>query len=223
MMVQPLDTRFPKPIQKLWTELHSDVVWLHGRWIIYRQLFGTSKERVDLLNESAGTVTWILQQLLLHDVQLALSKIGDPAGTGAKKNLTLRRLQADLSSAGEAVLTSKLEPLLEQFENSCVSLRDRRNKWIAHSDLATKLAARATPLSGPSRTEIEVALAALRGVMNCVELHYTDSQTAYEQFIMDEDGEHLLMTLARAKRYRDLVAEKKVPKDDLRRHYPRGV
>jgi hypothetical protein len=222
-MPQPLDTRLPVPIQELWAELHSDVVWLHGRWIIYRQLFGTSKERVDLLNESAGTVTWILQQLLLHDVQLALSKIGDPAGTGAKTNLTLRRLQVDLSSAGEVAVANQLEPLLKEFEDSCASLRHRRNKWIAHSDLATKLAARATPLSGPSRTEIETALAALRAVMNCVELHYTESQTAYEHFVMNADGDHLLMALARSKRYRDLVSEGKIAKDDFRRSYPRGV
>lgn len=222
-MPQPVDSRFPASIQELWAELHSDVVWLHGRWIVYRQLFGTSKERVDLLNESAGTVSWILQQLLLDDVQLALSKIGDPAGTGAKTNLTLRRLQVNLSSAGEVALATKLEPFLKGFEDSCVNLRCRRNKWIAHSDLSTKLGARATPLPGPSRTEIEVALEALRGVMNCVEVHYTKSQTAYEHFLMDQDGDFLLSALARGKRYHDLVIEGKIPKDDLRRNYPRGV
>lgn len=222
-MPNPVDPRFPAPIQELWAELSSDVVWLHGRWIIYRQLFGTNKARVDLLNESAGTVTWILQSLLLHDVQLALSKIGDPAGTGNRTNLTLRQLQADLETAGETALTTKLEPLLKRFEDSCAKLRHRRNKWIAHSDLATKLAARATPLSGPSRTEIEGALAALREAMNCVEFQYTESRTAYDHFVMNEDGEHLLMTLIRAKRYRELVADGKIPRDDIRRSFPSGV
>jgi hypothetical protein len=222
-MPQPLDPRFPASIQELWAELHSDVVWLHGRWIIYRQLFGTSKERVDLLNESAGTVTWILQERLLHDVQLSLSKIGDPAGSGAKTNLTLRRLEAELRASGEVELATELAPLLKQFDDSCARLRHRRNKWIAHSDLATKLAARATPLSGPSRNEIEIALAALRNVMNCAQLHYTESQTGYEHFMMDSDGSFLLTTLAEGKRYRELVAEGKIPSDDFRRRFPGGV
>ena len=81
-MPQPLDRRFPTPVQEIWAALSADVVWLHGRWIIYRQLFGTSEKRVDLLNEFAGTVTWMLQNVLLHDVQLWLSKLGDPAGGG---------------------------------------------------------------------------------------------------------------------------------------------
>lgn len=222
-MPHSLDTRFPSALQVLWAELSADVVWLHGRWIIYRQLFGTNKERVDLLNESAGTVTWILQNLLLHDVQLSLSKIADPAGSKLKKNLTLRRLQVDLRDIGEVSLATKLEPLLATFEASCAKIRHRRNKWIAHSDLDTKLKARATSFIGPSRTEIEDALKALRGVMNCVELHYKGSQTAYDHFVMNEDGEHLILTLARAKRYRALVANGSIPRDDFRRNFPDGV
>jgi hypothetical protein len=222
-MPQPLDPRFPSSVQELWAELSVDVVWLHGRWIVYRQLFGTKKERIDLLNESAGTVTWILQNLLLDDVQLELSKIGDPAGAGSRTNLTVRKLQVDLIAAGEATVAAKMEPLLKDFENSCAPLRHRRNKWIAHSDLATKLAGRATTLSGPSRTEIEGVLTALRAVMNCVELHYTNSQTAYEHFVMTNDGEHLLLTLAEAKRYRALVEDGTVSIDDFRRNFPGGV
>ncbi|MGJ0490378.1 hypothetical protein [Methylobacter sp.] len=222
-MPQPLDSRFPKAVRELWASLSADVVWLHGRWIIYRQLFGTNKERVELLNESAGTVTWILQNLLLHDVQLSLSKIGDPAGGGGRQNLTLRRLQLALKDAGEHEVADKMEPLLAAFESSCEKVRHRRNKWIAHNDLLTKLSARATPLAGPSRDEIEGALVALREVMNCVELHYTESQTAYEHFVMNEDGEHLVAALARAKRYRELVAEGGIPRDDFRRRFPGGV
>lgn len=217
-MPQPLDSRFPSSIRELWTELSADVVWLHGRWSVYRQLFGTNKARVDLLNESAGTVTWILQSLLLHDVQLTLSKIGDPAGEGSRANLTLRRLQVELQATGEAALADRLDPLLKEFEDSSIQLRRRRNKWIAHSDLATKLSARAIALSGPSREEIEAALTALRTVMNCVSMHYTESQIAYEVFLMSDDGDHLLWALARAKRYRELVANGTISRDDLRRN-----
>jgi hypothetical protein len=222
-MPQPVDPRFPIAIQELWASLTADVVWLHGRWIIYRQLFGTNKERVDLLNEAAGTVTWILQHLLLHDVQISLSKIGDPAGSGSRKNLTLRRLQITLRDTGESELSEKMEPLLAAFEASCEKVRHRRNKWIAHNDLPTKIAARSEPLSGPSREEIELSLSALRDVMNCVELKFKDSQTAYEHFAMNEDGEYLISALARSKRYRELVKEGVIPRDDFRKRFPQGI
>jgi len=91
MPPQPIDSRFPAAVQELWAELSTEVTWIHGRWIIYRQLFGTNKERVDLLNESAGTASWILQDLLLNDVQLSISKLSDPAGDVNRRNrLALR-------------------------------------------------------------------------------------------------------------------------------------
>lgn len=222
-MPQPLDARFPEAVRELWAELSAKVVWLHGRWIIYRQLFGTNKDRVELLNEAAGTVTWILQDLLLHDVQLELSKVGDPAGGRDRTNLSVRRLQVSLRDAGESVLALRMEPPLVEFEAACAELRHRRNKWIAHSDLKTLLEARATPLLGPSRQEIEDALTALRQIMHCVELEYTGSQTAYEHFVMNEDGEHLLSALIRAKRYNELVSEGVVARDDLRKRFSGGV
>jgi len=222
-MPQPLDSRYPKPIQELWASLSADVVWLHGRWIIYRQLFGTSEARVQLLNETAGTVTWMLQQLLLHDVQVSLSKLSDPAGSGSRTNLTLRTLLATLETTGELEIAALMKPLLDAFDTSCEKVRHRRNKWIAHSDLATKLSSRATPLSGPSRDEIEASLLALRDVMNCVELHYTKTQTAYEHFVMNQDGNHLISAVARAKCYRDLVNEGAIPRDDFRKRFPSGV
>jgi hypothetical protein len=222
-MPQPLESRYPQPIRELWASLYADVVWLHGRWIIYRQLFGTNEARVKLLNETAGTVAWMLQQSLLHDVQISLSKLGDPAGSGSRTNLTLHTLVATLETAGETELAAKVTPLLDAFDGSCEKVRHRRNKWIAHSDLATKLSSRATPLSGPSREEIEAALLALRNVMNAVEVHYTESQTAYEHFVMNQDGEHLISALARAKCYRELVTEGAIPRDDFRERFPSGV
>ena len=91
-----VDSQYPSQIYTLWTTLDKEVTWLHGRWIIYRQLFGTSKERVELLNESAGTFFNVLQDVLLHDVQLSLSKLGDPADTGSRENMTLEALHEDV-------------------------------------------------------------------------------------------------------------------------------
>lgn len=196
---------------------------MHGRWIIYRQLYGTSQEHIDILNRSASTFFNVIQKTMLHDVQLSLSKLGDPAGSGKRKNLTLAALVLELEDTGENLVVSKLVPLLKNFDDACKNLRHRRNKWIAHFDLETMLQSKVKPLEGPSRAEIETALAALRDVMNCVELHYTESQTAYEHFIMNNDGEYLISTLKQGLRYRELVKEKVIAHDDLRKNFKSAV
>lgn len=222
-MVHPVDPRFPKPIQEMWATIKAEVVWLHGRWLIYRQLFGTNKERVALFNETAGTVAVIVQDVLLRDVQIAISKLGDPAASRKNKNLTLRRLQMELRNAGETDAAEQMDPLLETFETASATVRSRRNKWIAHSDLDTLLAARAAPLYGPSREEIETILSALREVMNCLEVKYANSTTAYEHFVMSRTGEDVITAFAMAKRYKELVKLGEIPRDDFRARFPNGL
>ena len=214
-----VDPRIPLPIHDLWATLQREVVWLHGRWIIYRQLYGTSPERIDILNRSASTFFNVLQENLLREVQLSLSKLGDPAGSGTRTNLTLEALVEQLANAGEITVVAKLRPLVATFDGACAKLRHRRNKWIAHFDLKTMIDSKVSPLEGPSRREIEAALAALREAMNCVQLFYTGSQMAYEHFSINNDGEHLLSVLKQGLRYRQLVIERVVPHDDLRKNF----
>ena len=218
-----VDPRIPTSAHDLWSAIDAEVVWLHGRWIIYRQLYGTSPERIQLLNESAGTFFNVLNQVLLHDVQLSLSKLGDIAGTGTRTNMTLAAIVDAFKTSGESALVAKLESLLAAFDVSNSKIRHRRNKWIAHFDRATMLGSKVNPRQNPSRSEIEVALEALRAFMNCVQLHYLDSQTMYSDFVMDSDGEHLIFALKRALRYEQLVKEGIIPHDDLRKHFKSGV
>ncbi|MDO9611742.1 MAG: hypothetical protein Q7J33_07875 [Serpentinimonas sp.] len=96
-----IDPRFPHEIHALWGTLDTEITWLHGRWIIYRQLYGTSPDRVELLNKSAGTFFNMLQDVLLHDVQLSLSKIGDPAGSGSRENVTLFALPESVKKSSK--------------------------------------------------------------------------------------------------------------------------
>ena len=210
-----VESRIPEKIGDLWSTLKSEVVWVHGRWIIYRQLYGTSEERVALLNRCGATFFHILQIVLLQDVQLSLSKLGDPARTGSRKNMTVDFLVEQLKAAQQTAVVDKVLPLVTAFDTSCEKLRHRRNKSIAHFDLNTMLRTKVTPLEGPSRDEIENALEALRNVMNCIEQHYTGSTMAYELFLMSDDGEAVIGMLRRGIRYEQLVRDGVVPHHDL--------
>lgn len=217
--MKTVDPRYPAKIHKLWATLDRETTWLHGRWIIYLQLFGTNKERVQLLNESGGSFFNLLQVILLHDIQLTLSKLGDPAYLGNKENMTLRALNKELKDLGEMVAANKMKEPLQKFAAACEKIRHRRNKWIAHFDRPTMLNDNVNPRMGPSREEIEHSLEALREAMNCISLHYTDMTILYEEFSMQADGEILVKCLRQSLRYRELVNEGVVARDDYRNRF----
>jgi len=61
---------YPRELETVFEKIKYQVVVLHSRWIIYRQLYGTSKERIELLNESAVEFFWIIQDVLWDEILL---------------------------------------------------------------------------------------------------------------------------------------------------------
>jgi len=91
-IVEANDPRIPEPLREIFRELRSAVVWLHGHWIIYRQLYAKSSERIELLNERAGTFFSLLQNILLHDTVLAIARLTDGSEIRGRENLVLGQL-----------------------------------------------------------------------------------------------------------------------------------
>lgn len=214
-----LGDQIPQDLRSVIEALHYEVTWLHGRYKIYRQLYAVSPERVDLLNKSAGTFFNILQHVLLSDIQLSLTKIGDPARIGVNENMTLCSLQKRLLDAGETEAAKKMSLPLKKFKGACASVRLRRNKWIAHFDMHTMLNQKEAPRSGPSLQEIDNALAALREAMNVIFLLYASTSVCYDAFSMQADGESLVRSLRRGLRYSELVDSKIIPREDYRARF----
>jgi len=100
-------SKVPSAIAPVYDELRSEITWLHGRWLTYRELFAESPRRIELLNEVAGTFFYIIQEVLLDEVQVCLSKLTDPATSGKHENLSLEQLQAKLEGHGDSVLATK--------------------------------------------------------------------------------------------------------------------
>ena len=159
----------------LWIE----VAWLHAKWNQYRQLFAHSPERVALLNRAAGNFIGIVQDTLYDDVLLHLSRLADPPKSVGKDNLTLRRLPELVT---DSALAMELPGLVQAAGKACASAaRSSRNQRIAHRDLALALSGTFDPL--PSRADVEAALQAVRTVLRRLEVHYWQSETAYQHFI----------------------------------------
>jgi hypothetical protein len=112
-------------------------------------------------------------------------------------------------------LASELTELLERFRTTCEAIVIRRNRRIAHSDLATLRTTDSDGLKGPSRAEIEAALSALRAVMQRVYQYFMNSYMAYEHFAMTDDANGVLRAVAEALRYRELQKSGQIPDIDL--------
>lgn len=212
--VMSIKIPMPPEISSVYEELCSEVTWLHGRWICYRQLFAHSPKRIDLLNEVASAFFFILQDVLLDEVQVALSKLTDPAKTRNHKNLSLEQLQERLVAHGAPSLAASCRSSLDLLSKQCEPFRIRRHKKIAHLDLQFALRTSETPLPDISRNMIEDALRTLRTYLNTIERHFNGTEWGYEYFSIISDGDALVSNLRAGLRYEELVQEHKLPHDD---------
>jgi len=214
MALTPSSSNVPSEFVDIFDELRAEIVWLHARWLTYRDLYAESPQRVALLNKSAGLFFYIIQDLFLDELQICLSKLTDPARTGKHENLSLECLQAKLDQFGDPKVATKCRTLLDAIQDQCQIFRVRRHKTLAHLDLRTALKQLPAPLPGVSRQMISDALKSTRDYMNLIDLHYNHSEMAYEHFIGHEGAPSLLATLRAGLRYDELIKTRALPQDD---------
>src|SRR3989338_7420106 len=109
----PIRPAFPRDMQGMFNRIEDEVVWLHGKSIIFRQLYGTSKERVDLLNKSASTFFRVVHDSLLSDIVLSVNRLADPPQSVGKDNLSFAQLILQFDSRNDAQLISSLDKKLD--------------------------------------------------------------------------------------------------------------
>jgi hypothetical protein len=210
-------SKIPGQFRDIYDELRSEITWMHGRWLTYRELFADNPKRIELLNEAAGAFFYIIQDVLLDEIQITLSKLTDPAKTGKHQNLSLEQLQSQLNAHGDPGLSAQCRSTLDALLTKCAAFRERRHKQLAHLDLATSLKLSSQPLPAISQSMIEDALKSVRDYMNAIEGHYNDSEWGYEDFIMRDGADTLLITLRDGLRYEELVQERTLEFDDWRK------
>ena len=208
----------PSDIDEVYEELKTEIIWLHGRWSVYTQLFTGPDKRIDLLDKCAGTFFYILQDLLAGELQVSLSKLTDPARSMGNDNLSLEQLQERVKAHAEPELAGRLRQLLDELRSKCQPFRKWRDKRRAHLDLPTSIRSNPNPLPDISQEMVEDALALVREYMNGIEVHYHDGEVAYDHIIMTaSDGDALVLMLKYGPRYEELVKAESIPFDDWQR------
>ena len=165
---------------ELYDILYNQVAWVHIKWKEHRALFGTSKERIDFLNEAAPVFFASLQSTLWDDVLLHLCRLTDPEKSAGKPNLTIKCLPPLISDAD---LRLKVERLLKLANEKTAFARRWRNRRLAHREFPAAITADLESLTPGSRHDVEEALSSIRSVLNCIEVHYMKSSVLYEHSI----------------------------------------
>jgi hypothetical protein len=174
-------------IGPLYHALHNEVIWLHAKWKEFRKLYGTSEERVNLLNQTAGFFFGVVEDVLWNDVLLHITRLTDPSKQGEYQNLTLFRLPSVLAN-GE--LKSEISRLLNQARTDSEFARDWRNRRIAHLELGTALKGEATMRA--SRENVEKVLSIFRDILNAFRRKFFHDEFAFEDVVVTGDADSLL-------------------------------
>ena len=177
---------------ELFTLLSTELTWLYWRWTQYVQLYADKPSRLEILNASAPTFFWIIQQTLWLETILGISRLAGPEATGKKQNLSVRRLLPLIADAG--VRTDGQRLLVEVTSNSAFAM-DWRNRHIAHRDLDLSLGRHVSALAPASKEGVDAALDSLAALLNRIERHHLNSTTAYRHSSITEDAENLLYVL----------------------------
>ena len=124
----------PEEIREIYMWLCQDVVALNQKWDFYQGLFGKTENYA--LFDLAPLAFKITAESVKNDLIVSIGRLGDPAGSGDRANLTFAMLE-DFYAADET-----LTGLLEKFRDASTLLRIHRDRFVGHSDLNAQSRAR---------------------------------------------------------------------------------
>ena len=105
--------------------------------------------------------------MLLH-----LARLTDPERVAGRETLTIRRLPAVVPE----MLRLDVRTLVATAKTACEPVRPWRNRRLAHTDFESAISNALIP--GITDTQLEVALASLRALLNRIEDHFWPSLSA---------------------------------------------
>jgi len=199
-------TPIPAPLRDIYEKLESKLVRLHQEWKMFRQLFGTNAERIELMNEACPTFIGHLQWMWLDWITLSICRLAaDRSRIKGKDTLVVAVLHEQLDRTTHPALGSALDAAFVDVETTCRVLQTHRHYRIAHLNRAVHLSS--LPRELASRQQIEVALEAVRRYMNVFREEFLGSPLYFQAVSMLDDAETLLYCLLKAHEYTKLERE----------------
>jgi hypothetical protein len=157
--------------------LRNELAWLYVKWDQYLALFGSTAERMDLLNDIAPLFFRIAEDTLWDDILASVARVSGPAAVASGSAVTLRSLP-DLvdDSAVRAEITLLVADVIKQTEYA----REPRNRRPTDDGLAVALERPARPIARPRRLMVANSLGSIAAVLNRLNLHYRKQTTTFD-------------------------------------------
>lgn len=135
-----MQTSIPSDINETYMALFQEVCHLHRKWGVFRHLYVSGQEIVDLINDAGGDFFGLTQTLLAHDIVLTIARLTDPKQSAGRENLCLEQLIHSIDFSQHGQLRRNIEQIYSQSKPKFTFAKTYRNKLIAHYDFAMKLA-----------------------------------------------------------------------------------
>ncbi len=188
----------PDPVREPFRALYGEVVRLHFRWLLFKQLYVRGQTRVDLLNEMAGGLFYQLQYIMMDDVVMAAARLLDPAHSFGQENLTLNLLRDRVAASVGPDIVSELDARIAQLLALSDPLRRHRNKRIAHADYQHHPAIVGSVLPGIAIRLVDDVLKEIAEAMNVVQRRFERGTTVYDMVSGESDADTLVWNLRKA-------------------------
>ena len=197
-----------EPDKQCITFTPDDFAWLqneladtHWRWTNWKKLFVTNDlsdvhedDRCDLMNNVARTFFFTIREVLANDVILRLCHLADPDKTRGRdetrENFSLANAVATVRSRLDTQRQTAADAALADFMKLMPSMKELRNRKLAHRDLADLHRQIHVPIK-----EIDMAVDAAIRVVRQLDLKDEVREFKYEDMSALGDADSLLAVL----------------------------
>jgi len=183
--------------RKLLDAIEREFTQLGYRWAMFRQLFDSGQDNIDLLNKSGSNVFQLLQKLIIDDVMMSLCRLTDPPKSMGYENASLRNLVGKLGGKLPLESKKKIDAKFIELGEHLGKVMVLRNKALSHTDLTHALNTELLPR--PTYDELEGAIDTATSILNEITGKVFDYSSDYIPHIpFGHDGNKLLSVLAKA-------------------------
>jgi hypothetical protein len=164
--------------KQLYEAIRQDLIRINAYWQVYRQLFTVSDERYETYSNTAPAFFRLLQDLLVDNAVISLSRLTDPAHYQSFSRL-VKALRAQVRND----VYEQLRADLTNLETACADIREHRHKRVAHrpaTALQPQITDAPTKLPPLTRKKIEGAMASMASLMNKILGYFEDVEQFYE-------------------------------------------
>jgi len=193
-------------IQQVFEKIQSFTREAKHNLILHDQLFDSGPEVIKLISKKGGNVFSTFQKLVIDNLILYFSKLIDAPKMGSNDNLSLLKL-AEMIEIDDVDLFNKIKSKMDNIISKARKFKQQRHKRVAHSDEAYHFNREDGDSLGFSFDDIDKTLNLIGIFLNEIELHYHNSETAYEhlRITVGNDANALLTRLRKAERYDKLI------------------